>query len=68
MLLFVISLEKLIVIGIWGLLLLTSPSGVKLFKEIWPSFLLLEKQTQYVTDKLSGYFKFAIGQNVKYEK
>lgn len=54
-------------IGIWGLLLLTSPSGLKIFKEIWPSFLLLEKQTKLVTDKLSGYFKFAIGQNVKEE-
>lgn len=40
-LLFVMSLEKLIVVGIWGLLLLASPSGVKVFKEIWPSFLLL---------------------------
>ncbi len=59
MLLFMLSLEQLIVIGVWGLLLLMSPSGVNFFKEIWPSFLMWEKQTQWITKKLSGYFKFA---------
>jgi len=40
-LLFVISLEKLIIIALWGLILLASPSGIKFFQDIWPSYLYL---------------------------
>lgn len=45
------------VVALWGLILLSSPSGIKFFKEIWPSFLIIEKQADKVINIIENCLK-----------